>query len=129
MRYLVANLCIRLNFYSFFPIGIVTQLKRAQNYDLNVTTSEGNVPSFVKFSGKKKDEKGEFLESTQFPLKRYNVIFMEFANKLNSTQVQENITKTYKIDIITVQWNKTEISLSIVVFLFSLFIVLGKSNF
>ena len=125
----MANLCIRLNFYSFLPIGIVTQLNRAQNYDLNVTTSEGNIPSFVKFTGKKKEEKSEFLKSTQFPLKRYDVIFMEFANKLNSTQVQENITKTYKIDIIIVQWNKTEISLSIIVFLLSLSIVIGKSNF
>ena len=126
MRHLLANICIRLKLYSFLLIGIVTQLNRAQNYDLNVTTSEGKIPSFVKFTGKKKEEKSEFLDSTQFPLKRYDVIFMEFANKLNSTQVQENITKSYKIDVIIVQWSKTEISLAIVVFLFSLSIVIGK---
>merc|ERR1711971_142586 len=49
---------------------------------------------------------------------------MEFANKLNYTQTQEIITKTYEIDIITVQWNKTEIYLSVAVFFISLFVVI-----
>merc|ERR1712193_60940 len=42
---------------------------------------------------------------------------MEFGNKLNFTQAQEKVTKTYKINIIAVQWKTTEILTSSIVFL------------
>ena len=80
-------------------VGLVAKLNKSQIYELNVTTEQGDIPSYVRFTGSSKDEDYEFFNSTGFPLKKFDVILMEFANKVMPTQVQSDITKTYKLDI------------------------------
>ena len=108
-------------------VGVVAKLNEDQNYELLVGTDQGNITSFVTFTGSNQIHKSEFKNSTLFPMKHYNVIFMEFANKINSNktvaQYEEKITKTYKVKIIPVKWQGAEIFFAVFVFLLSLLAV------
>ena len=108
-------------------VGVVAKLNEDQNYELLVGTDQGNITSFVTFTGSNQIHKSEFKNSTLFPMKHYNIIFMEFANKINSNktvaQYEEKITKTYKLTIIPVKWQGAEIFFAVFVFLLSLLAV------
>ena len=108
-------------------VGVVAKLNEDQNYELRVGTDQGNITSFVTFTGSNQIHKSEFKNSTLFPIKHYNIIFMEFANKINSNktiaQYEEKITKTYKLKIIPVKWQRDEIFVAVFVFLLSLLAV------
>ena len=108
-------------------VGVVTKLNEDQNYELLVETDQGNITSFVIFTGSNQIHKSEFKDSTLFPMKHYNVIFMEFANKINSNktiaQYEEKITKKYELKIIPVKWQGAEIFVAVFVFFLSLLAV------
>ena len=108
-------------------VGVVTKLNEDQNYELLVETDQGNITSFVIFTGSNQIHKSEFKDSTLFPMKHYNIIFMEFANKINSNktiaQYEEKTTKKYELKIIPVKWKGAEIFFAVFVFLLSLLAV------
>ena len=108
-------------------VGVVTKLNEDQNYELLVETDQGNITSFVIFTGSNQIHKSEFKSSTSFPMKHYNIIFMEFANKINSNktiaQYEEKTTKKYELKIIPVKWKGAEIFFAVFVFLLSLLAV------
>ena len=80
-------------------VGVVAKLNEDQNYELLIETEQGDIPSFVTFTGSNQIRKSEFKNSTLFPMKNYNVIFMEFANKLNSNETTAQSDEITKVRI------------------------------